>query len=869
MAPDDENDSDDGEIATAELKDDGSVEEYDPEEWGYEDTDDGGAVVQFGEDDEGDEEKDFFTNLAEELPEDQLQNLATNLLEYIENDKKSREGRDDKYAEGIKRTGLGNETPGGAAFDGASEAVHPMFTKGTIYYQSHTINELMPARGPVRDQILGTPTPERVAKAGRKVRHMNWQFLVQMPEFRPQLEKLLSQQPLGGSMYIRLVYDSTKKRPVPMFFAIDDVFIPQGASDFYSAERRTVQVTISQHEFESRIRSGYYRKIRSITPPVQKGDESEAQKATDKVQGLDRSAINKDGDRTVYIVECLAEIEKTNDIRIAGDRPNDASFDFDDEDENEMSGPMPYLIEIDPHSRQVMSITRNWEEEDELHENMCWLIDFPFIPWDGAQSVGLVHLAGSLAGAGTGALRALLDSALVNNLPTAIKLKGSGMSGQSISLNIGQLTEIEGGVGAKDIREVIMPLPFNPPSAMLYQLLGWVTEQGEGLVRTTFEGLEKNSGANMPVGTTLALIEQGMEVLSAIHMRLHGAMNRVIGVLHRINRLYITDDEIVDDSGERLALHSDYEGPLDIVPVSDPEIFSDVQRFAQLQIVQQRADLRPDLYDGRKVEKLILERTRIPNAVDLLKPEPKVEELNQVNENLAMVLGRPVAAFPEQDHLAHIQVMLDFMSSPFLGQLPIIAPTYLPAALAHLKEHIAYWYVTHVHAITSQAVGEDVGEFAKMKDKGVSAEMDRTLAAASRRVVQGASEILAQIPAIVTQALQLVQKLTQGSQQIPTDPNVQAKIASDERVKTADTQAKTNIAQQTNQSKLQQTSLEQQGDDERTQAEIQSRQEINSEDNATALDISAAKIETGHSTNLSTGTGIGGHEGSTNPGGGV
>lgn len=863
-----DDDNDDSEIATAELDDDGTVEKYDPEDWGYEDTDDGGAIVQMDDEGESEDDKDFFRNLAkEDIPEDQLQTLATNLLEYIENDKESRKPRDDKYAEGIKRTGLGDEAPGGQAFDGASQAVHPMLTKGTIYYQSHTINELMPPRGPVRDEILGTPTPQRVAKAQRKVRHMNWQFLRQMPEFRPQLEKLLSQQPLGGSMYIRMVYDSIKKRPVPMFFSIDDVFIPQGASDFYSAERRTVQMTISQNEFETRIRTGYYRKVRSITPPVQRGDENEAQQATDKVQGLDRSAINKDGDRTMYIVECLAEIEDTDKLRIAGDRPNDASWDPADDPDSE--GPLPYLIEIDPHSRQVMSIVRNWEEEDDLHDNMCWVIDFPFIPWDGAQSVGLVHLAGSLAGAGTGSLRALLDSALVNNLPTAIKLKGSGMAGQSITLNIGQLTEIEGGVGAKDIREVIMPLPFNPPSAMLYQLLGWCTEQGEGLVRTTFEGLEKNSGANMPVGTTLALIEQGLEVLSAIHMRLHGAMNRVIGVLHRINRLYITDDEIVDDTGERLALHSDYEGPVDVVPVSDPEVFSDVQRFAQLQIIQQRADLHPELYDGRKVEKLILERTRIPNAVDLLKPEPKVEELNQVNENLAMVLGRPVAAFPEQDHLAHIQVLLDFMQSPVLGQLPIIAPTFLPAALTHLKEHIAYWYVTHVHQTVSQAAGQDVGDIAKIKDKGVSAEMDRTLATASRQVVQDAAKAFQQLPQVVQQALQLVHQLTQGSQQIPTDPNVQAKIASDERVKTADTQAKTSIAQQTNQSKLQQTTLEQQGDDQRTAAEIQSREQINAEDNSTALDIAAAKIETGHSTNLSTGTGIGGHEGSTNPGGGV
>lgn len=860
MALDDDNDQDD-DSDVADSDKEGSVEKYEPEDYGYEETDDGGAVVKMDGEDGSDEEEGFFDNLAETLDQNELKTLGINLLEFIDNDRESRKGRDEKYAEGIKRTGLGDEAPGGQAFDGASQAVHPMLSKGAVYYQSHTINELMPPMGPVRDQILGTSTPQRLAKAGRKVRHMNWQFLVQMPEFRPVLEKLLSQQPLAGSQYIRLVYDAVKRRPVPTFFSIDDVFIPQAAADFYSAERRTVQMTISQHEFEARIRTGYYKKPQTIAPPSMRNDDTEAQKATDKVQGLDRSALNKDGDRLIYVSECLLDLENDYEFRVAGDRPNDAQFDPDSE------GPKPYLVEIDVTGREILSVTRNWEEDDPIENNLCWLIDFPFIPWDGAQSVGLIHLIGSLVGAGTGSVRALLDSALVNNLPTAIKLKGSGMAGQSITLNIGQLTEIEGGVGAKDIREVIMPLPFNPPSAMLFQLLGWCTEQGESLVRTTFEGLEKNS-TQMPVGTTLALIEQGLEVLSAIHQRLHGAMTRVIGVLHRINRLYITDDEIVDDSGERLALHSDYEGPLDVIPVSDPEVFSDVQRFAQLQIVQQRADLHPELYDARKVEVLILERTKIPNAVDLLKPEPKVEELNQVNENLGMVLGRPVAAFPEQDHLAHIQVLLDFMTSPFLGQLPIIAPTFMPAALNHLKEHIAYWYVTHVHEVASAAARTDVGTLSKIKDKGVSAEMDKTLAAASARVVGGAAKTLAMIPQIVTQALQIIHQFSQQNAGIPSDPNVQAKIASDEKVKTQQTQTQAQTAEKTNQAKLQQTVLEQQGDDQRAQEEIQAREQINSEDNATALDIAAAKIETGHSTNLSTGTGIGGHEGSTNPGGG-
>lgn len=854
MALDDQTSTDDeDELPPTPDSDDGTDPPDDPPE----DTDDGGAIVKMSEDEAPADEKEFYANLAEEIPESDLNRLATDLIEFIENDRRSRKSRDEKYAEGIKRTGLGDEAPGGAAFDGASQAVHPMMAKATVYYQSHTIGELFPPRGPVRDDIVGTPTPARVQKAQRKVAHMNWQFKRQMPEFRSNLEKLLSQQPLGGSQYMRLVYDSAKKRPVPQFFAIDDVFIPEAAGDFYSAERRTIQVTITQNEFESRVRSSYYIKPSSISPPSSLPESSEAKRATDKVQGKDSQSLNEDGLRLIYVVEALAEIEDVDDIKIAGDRPKE-------QDLTETRGALPYLIEVDSYSRQIVRITRNWEEDDELHQNMCWISDFEFIPWAGAQSVGLIHLAGSLAGAGTGSLRALLDSALVNNLPTAIKLKGSGMAGQSLQLTIGQLTEIEGGVGAKDIREVIMPLPFNPPSTMLYQLLGWCTEQGEEIVRTTFENLAEDGSANMPVGTTLALIEQGLKVLAAIHMRLHSAMDRVIGILHRINRLYITDDDILDDTGERLALRSDYEGPVDVVPVSDPEVFSDVQRFAQLQIVQQRADLHPELYDARKVEEMILERTKIPNATDLLKPAPKVTELNQVNENLAMALGRPVAAFPEQDHMAHLQVLLDFVTSPFLGQLPIIAPTFLPPALQHLKEHMLYWYVTHFHEMTSAAVGADMGKISQIKDKDVGTEMDRTLAAASPKIIQAAAAAFAKYPQIIQQALTL---LKQSQQQPPADPTAtaiaqidsqtkQAKIASDEKVEGQKMTADAAKTAAENHDKMMQTQLEEQGDDERTQAEIESKERINAEDNSTALEISAAKIETGHGTNLSTGTGI-------------
>lgn len=831
-------------------------------------TDDGGTIVKVAEDDSEAtaDEDEFYHNLAEDMENSELSILATELLDRVEADKQSRKGRDDQYTKGIKRSGLGDEAPGGAAFVGASEAVHPMLSKATIYYQSHTINELMPPTGVVRDYIAGEVTQARADKAKRKVAHMNWQFRVQMPEFRSQLERLLSQQPLGGSQYLRLIYDARRKKPVPMFYPIDRVYLPDSAGDYYSAERRTFVDTISQAEYESRIRNKFYRKPDSLTSPVQKPDQTEAEKATDKVQGKDEDVMNDEGMRLIYTIETIANIEDVEKMGIPGGKPSDSNPDNLDVE------PRPYIIEIDVHAREILSIVRNWEEDDDRCREMGWGIDFEFIPWRGAQSVGLIHLIGSLAGAATGSMRALLDAALVNNTATAVMLKGANMPGQTQELQIGQITTIEGGAMGGDIRTMFMQLPFNPPSTMLYQLLGFLTEQGEDVVRTTFENIAQDGSANMPVGTTLALIEQGMKVLAAIHMRLHHAMDRVIEVLARINRLYITDEDIVDDTGELLAKRSDYEGPRDVIPVSDPQVFSDVQRFAQLQIVSQRANLMPQLYDLRKVEVLILQRTKLPNAEDLLLPAPQTTEMNAVNENVALALGRPVQAFPEQDHLAHIQVLLDFLQSPILGSNPLIAQRYMTSALQHLSEHLVYWYLNHMVATVSEHAGGDVGEMTKFKDKKTKLEMDKTLAAASPGIIKDAAKAFSQIPQVIQQAQALLKSMQPPSPGIdPTATavaNIQAgtqekKIQSDAQTKQGDQQAEINKTNIQAQAEIKQTIMEQSGDNERTQEEVAARQQINTDDNVTALEIAAGKIAEGHSTNISTGTGLEGHEGPT------
>jgi hypothetical protein len=509
----------------------------------------------------------------------------------------------------------------------------------------------------------------------------------------------------------------------------------------------------------------------------------------------------------------------------------------------------------------VLSIYRNWDEEDELRQELEHIIEWPFVPWRGAYPIGLPHMIGGLSAGATGALRALLDSAPIQNFPTLLKLKGGSAGGQSLNLSATGVTEIEGGLNVDDVRKLAMPIPFNPPSPTLFQLLGFMVDAGRGVVKTTFENLSDGANPNMPVGTTLAMIEQGMTVFSAIHGRLHSSMQRTLKVLHRINKLYLDEKVLIEEDGELIVKRDDYQGPMDVVPVSDPNIFSDTQRFAQVQAVAQRAAALPQLYDARKVEQLILRRLKIPDAEKLLVETPEPKKLNAVNENLSATMGRPLIAFPDQEHLAHLQVHLDFMQSPVFGGNPIIAPRFVPAMLEHIKDHITLFYVTHVFNVTSQATGEDVSKLMD-SDPEVSREMDMLLAAASRRVIQEGEQALSGIPPIIQQAMQFVQQMTQPQMQDPTILAAQAAMAETQRKAQAD-QAKAQLDSAKIADKDKERAVEMQAEqfkqdqeNQRTSMEVEARVGMNNADNQTARDLAMMEIASGERVAVSTGTGV-------------
>jgi hypothetical protein len=739
------------------------------------DTPDGGAIVSFGKDDEFTpaEVEEHFANLAEVMDESELSGIASELLEKIEEDKDARKRRDEQYKEGIQRTGLGDDAPGGADFEGASKVTHPLLTEACVDFAARAMKELYPSGGPVKDTILGKATKEKVDKAQRKTKWMNFQITKKIKEFRSEFEVLLTQVPLGGAQFLKMWQDQRLKRPRVKFVPIDDILIPYAASSYRSAERRTEVQWHTELDFLREIAAGTWRDINFVSGAGSE-EPSATQVANDKIEGRQETGLDTDGLRKVFETCCMLEL---------------------DEDGGELR---PYRVTIDSQTTKVLALYRNWSPEDENFEELFDIVEFPFIPWRGAYPIGLPHMIGGLSGAATGALRALLDSAHISNFPTALKLQGGGAGGQSLELSPTEIKEIEGGIGQDDIRKVIMPIPFNQPSPVLFQLLGFLVEAGRGVVQTTFEKVA-DQRADMPVGTTLALIEQGQTVFSSIHARLHHAMSEVLEILHRLNALYLDDGEVVDDTGEVMVRRSDFQGPMDVIPISDPNIFSETQRFAQVQAVAQRAAGNP-LYDQRKVEELILTRLKLPDAKDLLVPKAEPQHLNAVNENVAAVMGRPIVVFPEQDHLSHLMTHAGFLMHPLYGQNPLISPKLVPIIMPHLAEHLAFLYVTSVFDLSSEAAGMDVSGLIDTKDPDVVKKFDELMLSASNRALDQLSQDqnLLQLMQVIQGGVEYLKTLQQPPPMDPTQvaaQEVQRKTAADQQATQAAAQ-KTQMDQQ-------------------------------------------------------------------------
>jgi len=692
---------------------------------------DGSAVVNLEGFGGPEENEDFYANLAESSDLMILDMTAMRYVELVLKDKSAREQRDKQYEEGIRRTGMGNDAPGGANFNGASKVVHPVMAEACVDFASRAIKEMFPPDGPTRTKILGEMTEEKVSVAERKRDYMNWQLTEQIEEFRDEQEQMLTQLPLGGSQYIKLWYDEQKARPCCEFLPIDRVYVPFSAANFYTAQRVTEVHEITSFEFKRRIASGLYRDV-DIIRATMEPEQTASQKASNKIEGK-KFEDNEDGLRTVFHIYTWLEL------------------DDDPYTDGEMA---PYILMIDELDNEVIGLYRNWEEGDETMTKLDWIVEFKFIPWRGAYAVGLPHLIGGLSAALTGALRALLDSAHINNTATMLKLKGAKISGQSQQVEVTQIAEIEGAPGVDDIKKIAMPMPFNPPSPVLFQLMGYLEKAAKGVVTTAEEKIA-DVNSNTPVGTTQALIEQGAAVFSSIHARLHSSQARVLKILSRLNRWYLDDQRKGELIADLEIKKEDFAKNTDVVPVSDPHIFSETQRMAQIQAVMQIMEKNPQQFNQKAVIERFLKQIKVAGINELLVNTPPTDQRSPADENVAMALGQPAFAFITQDHLAHLQAHLDFGKDPIFGSNPLMAPQFVPTLLEHIKQHLTLWYLQRMNGYVNKENNKAVQQY---EDSRFTASIDKLYALASQHVSMDSEKVFSGIMPVITQMIQAAQQ---------------------------------------------------------------------------------------------------------------
>lgn len=816
----------------------GETVELPEENLEVEDTEDGGAIIRLEDKVDSEQRRSHFANIVDEVDQSALKEAVTDLLEKISRDKEAREKRDKLYEEGLRRTGLGDDAPGGAQFNGANKVVHPMLVEACVDFSARFMKEVFPPNGPVKSKIYGDADKSKVDKAQRKAAFMNWQTTEQMPEFRSELEQLSTQLPLGGGQYMKFMWSPQHHRPQAEFIPIDDVYLPFAATNFYTAERRTHVQYITEMEYRKRVKADMYRDVDIGVPDDP--EFSKASIANDKIEGRKSTAYNEDGLRTVFEVYTYLDIEE----------------------EGELS---PYILSIDKSSNKALGLYRNWEPDDENRKELDWIVEFPFVPWRGAYPIGLTHMIGGLSGAATGALRALLDSAHIQNIPTLLKLKG-GPNGQTVNLQPTEVVELDGGALVDDVRKLAMPMPFNQPSPVLFQLLGFLVDAGKGVVQTSFEKLS-DQNPNQPVGTTMALIEQGMVVFSSIHSRLHASMAKCFKVLHRLNSAYMTEEDIEANEAGLEIEPADFDGPMDVVPVSDPAIFSDTQRFAQVQAIMQRSALLPQLYDPRKVEEMFLRTLKVPED-EVLVSKPAEDDMDPVSENVAAAMGRPVYVLPKQDHMAHIMTHMAFLKSPIFGSNPAIIKTYLYPMAIHLRDHLLNYYLVEAHTAVEQAESRElitkeaseevkiilqVQQFIEQQLGQFAQELAGIDAAAQQfkpqpQMPPDNSMQIAQINAqIQGQALQQRAAADQARMQLEAQ-----KLQSQQQLEGQ----KLNSRQQELAEKAQLELFKEQQENLRNAESNAARERMNSADNETAMLLAAAEISTGEKVAVSTGTGI-------------
>lgn len=617
-----------------------------------------------------DNEEGFDDNLAEYISDSVLDSLGSELVSEVDKDLMDRKDWMRTYVEGLKLLGLKYEERT-EPWNGACGVFHPMLTESVVRFQSEAMMETFPAMGPVKTQIIGATDLLAEESAARVRDDMNYQLTEVMIEYRPEHEKLLWSLPLAGSAFKKVYYDPSKGRQVAMFIPAEDIVVPYGASNLETAERVTHVMRKTENELKKLMVAGFYSDI-ELGEPSNELDDIEKQKAEE--MGLSATQDNR-----------FRILEMHVDLDLEG---------YEDKDsEGEPTGiALPYVVTIEKGTTKVLSVRRNWYEGDRLHLKRQHFVHYQYIPGFGFYGYGLIHLIGGYAKSSTMLIRQLVDAGTLSNLPGGLKSRGLRIKGDDTPIAPGEFRDVD--VPSGSIRDNILPLPYKEPSQVLFALFQNIVSEGRAFASSGDMNVSDMS-ANAPVGTTLALLERTLKVMSAVQARLHYAMKQEFKLLKVIIADYTPEEyDYEPESGGRDIKKSDYDA-VDVIPVSDPNAATMAQKVVQYQAVLQLAQSAPQLYDLPLLHRQMIEILGIKNAAKLVPTEDDAIPVDPVQENQDLLTGKPVKAFIEQNHPAHIAVHQAPMQDPKIQQLMQMnpqAPAIMAAAMAHMNEHIAFEY---------------------------------------------------------------------------------------------------------------------------------------------------------------------------------
>jgi hypothetical protein len=718
-------------------------------------------------------QSDFDENLAEQIDAKELVKIASDLITSYEADKEARSDWEYRYKQGLETVdthGGQEEEENQRATRGLSNVVHPMIAEAATQFNAKAIAELYPSGGPVKTVIVGDPSEEVEEQARRVKDFMNYQITQEMPEYFPDLDQMLFQLPLVGHTFKKVWWDANLDRQCSQFVKAEDFVVSPESKDLYTSNRYTHIIRMPKNDFNKYVKAGFY------LPSKYNGDDIDPSgDIGSEIEGVDPYGDSSDEMMTLLEVHSYQTFD---------------GIDGGNEDEENLVS-LPYVVTIDYDSEAIVSVRRNWNEEDEQQKRRDWFVSYKFLPGTGFYGFGLFHMIGGLGKAATGALRALLDSAAFANMQGGFKLKGR-VTGGELQINPGEFADLDATVD--DVNKAIMPLPFKEPSNTLFNLMTAITDAGRRFASTA----DLNVGdvnPNAPVGSTVALIEQGSKSFSAIHKRLHYSQGQEFKLLSKLNAEYLPESFQFSIGGTSQTIFAkDFDDRIDVIPVSDPNIFSTAQRIAQAQAVLQMSQQSPQLHDVYEAHKRMYEAIRINNIDEILKKPDEASRIDPVSENMSLMYGKSIRAFPEQDHESHIAVHLQFAQDPSLAGNPGAAGMQ-PLLIAHIAEHIALLYRQKMEA----GIGMALPMLPNLRDPKFKFEdIDPQL---DMMISQRAAEVVAKSPEMdaIAPLAQMMQRQQQQQQNNPLQYAAQlAKLEADAL------KARTEVQIQADQAKAQQ-----------------------------------------------------------------